>query len=375
MLVTDFKALRCQAPRRIVCACDDPSRRPARAALQEAPPAARRLPRRGRAPPCRPPLADGCSSDIRGCPAPPGRRPICARNAPASGVRVRTDLSDSGSLAFDKGHHCMTDRPRERESVLQATPATRAMTEDAKGVWRRVKASRALLFRARASGCTVGYGFGMAAAGFASGSCLPALSGKPLSGAPFAGHTPGRLPIRLARRLACARWGCTVLYGIALAAAGRVCRSSIPSPSRYPLSGTAFAPRMPGRFSIRLAMSRASFRVRTMGVYGGVRVCVGPRRSHRVRVRRHHRPQRHLRCDDPVASTLPVGVLDLRGCPNPIACPESAFDLRAEFGSNGPAFSRRRPAASSQSCCRSGRDVRMTVQAHADAVQLYKRTG
>ena len=213
MLVTDFKALRCQAPRRIVGACDDHSRRPARAALQE-PPAARRWPRWGRAPPYRPPLADGCFSDIRACPTPADRRPTCARNASASGARVRTDLADSGSLALDKGHPCMTDRPREREPVLQATlEATRAMTAAAKGVCRRLKASRVLLFRARASGCTVGYGFGMAAAGFASGSCMPALSGKPLSGAPFAGHTPGRLPIRLARRFACARWGCTVAYG------------------------------------------------------------------------------------------------------------------------------------------------------------------
>ena len=308
MLVTDFKALRCQAPRRIVGACDDHSRRPARAALQEAPPAARRLPRWGRAPPYRPLLADGCFSDIRACPTAADRRPTCARNASASGARVRTDLSDSGSLAFDKGHPCMTDRPQERESVLQAAlEGTRGMTTAAKGVCRRLKASRGFLFRARALGCTVAYGFGMAGAGFASGSCMPALSRKPLSGAPFAGHTAGRLPIRLARRLACARWGCTVLYGIALAAAGRVCRSSIPSPSRYPLSGAAFAPRMPGRFSIRLAMSRASFRARTLGVYGGVRVCVGHRRSHRVRVRRHHRPQRHLGCDDPAASTLPVG--------------------------------------------------------------------
>ena len=194
----------------------------------------------------------------------------------------------------------MTDRPRERESVLQAAlEATRAMTAAAKGVWRRVKASRALLSRARALGCTVGYGFGMAAAGFASGSCLPALSGKSLSGAPFAGHTPGRLPT------------------------SRVVRE--------PRSRRAHAGPLPGRFSIRLA--RASFRVAcavSMGVYGGV---------------------------------LRWAVLEVR------------FDLRAEFGSNGRVFSRRRPAASLQSCCRSGRDVRMTVQAHADAVQLYKRAG
>ena len=210
MLVTDFKDLRRQSPRRVVGGCDHRAGRWARAALQGPPPAGRRLPRRGRAPPFWPPLADGCSRDIRTCPPRWAEGP----SASASGARVYADMCDTGSLAFDKGHPCMTDRPHERESVFQGAPeAARSMTTATKPLLRQFRAPRRSSFsRGHALGCTV-------------------LSGK------------------------------------------------------------------------------------------------------------------------------------------------SAFDLRAEFGSNGFVFSRRWPAAPLPSCCRSGRNDRMTVQEHAGGVQLYKRTG
>ena len=260
MLVTDFKDLRRQSPRRMVGGCDDRAGRWARAALQGPPPAGRRLPRRGRAPPFWPPLADGCSRDIRTCPPPRAEGP----SASASGARVYADMSDSGSLAFDKGHPCMTDRPHERESVFQAAlQATPAMTTATKRLLRQFRAPRRSSFsRAHALGCTVLSGFGM--------------SHTELRGS---GHDT--------------------------------------TTRRDAISGVTI---------------------------WGLRRC------------------RWV-------------ALDPGGCANPTVCPQSAFDLRAEFGSNGFVFSRRRPAAPLPSCCRSGRNDRMTVQEHAGGVQLYKRTG
>ena len=95
MPVADFKALRCQSPRLMVCGGEDHSWRWVRAAIRELTPATCRSPGRKRAPPHWPPrpdwrLALGIS--------PPPIQPLASQGTPAPSGRCRRNQRAGSQL-------------------------------------------------------------------------------------------------------------------------------------------------------------------------------------------------------------------------------------------------------------------------------------